>query len=117
MENRWQAAIRAHDAEALGKLLDDDFSGTSASGRTASKAKMLRELKEDKSTYRSVRTKEVSVRTVRPGVAVVTGIATESGTKEDGQKFSAARHFTDTWKLRDGTWKCVSSQVRKLPKP
>ena len=116
MENKWQAAIRAHDVEALDKLLDPDFTGTSAAGKTASKEKILRELKNDKNTYRSARASEMSVRTVRPGVVVVSGIATESGVKEDGKKFTASRSFADTWKLRDGAWKCVSSKVKKSPK-
>ena len=116
LENKWQAAIKNHDVETLEKLLDDDFVATSSAGKTASKARLLRELRNDKSVYRSTRARGMSVRTVRPGVAVVTGIATETGTKENGQKFAASRRFTDTWKQRDGDWKCVASEVKQLPK-
>lgn len=116
LENKWQSAIKNHDVDALDKLLDEDFIGTSASGRKASKARMLRELRNDKNVYRSARTKGMSVRMVRDRVATVTGIATETGTTAEGKKFTASRSFTDTWKLRDGTWKCVSSEVKPVPK-
>ncbi len=78
---------------------------------------MLRELKSDKNVYRSVGARDLSIRMTRPGVAVVTGTAKETGTKEDGQKFISARRFKDTWKEHDGVWKCTSSEVKPLPKP
>ena len=117
LENRWQEAIKAHDVEALEKLLADDFVATSLTGQAGTKTRLLRELRNDKNVYRSARVQRMTVRAVRPGVAVVTGIATEAGTKENGQRFSSARRFTDTWKQRnDGRWECVSSEVRRLPK-
>ena len=44
----------------------------------------------------------------------VEGIITEAGTTEDGKRFENARRFTDTWKLRDGQWKAVSSVAEPL---
>ena len=114
MENRWQAAIKAHDEDALARLLDDDFVATSISGKRGSKARVLRELRNDKNVYRSATVRGLSIRLTRPGTAVATGIATETGTTPAGQKFKAARRFTNTWKERDGVWKCVSSEAKPL---
>jgi ketosteroid isomerase-like protein len=54
-----------------------------------------------------------SVRIVRPGVAIITGTITESGTKEDGRRFTTSRRFTDTWKERNGRWVCTASEVKR----
>lgn len=109
LESKWQDAIKKRDADTLDKLLADDFQATSVNGRTASKARMLREVRDDTNTYKSARASNMIVRMKTPGVAVVTGYATQKGTKEDGEKFSSTIQFTDTWNLRDGQWVCVSS--------
>jgi outer membrane biosynthesis protein TonB len=116
MENKWQSAVKAHDVDALDKLLDDDFVATSASGKKASKSRLLRELREDKNVYRSAQIRGTSVRIVRPGVAEITGTITESGTKENGERFNNTRRFRDTWKERDGRWVATASEVTAVPK-
>ena len=111
LERKWQTAIKNHDATALEKLLDEDFTATSSTGRTGSRARVLRELRNDKSTYRSANMRDVSVEMKRPTLAIVTAVIRETGTKESGEKFISSRRFRDTWKLRDGEWKCVSSKA------
>jgi ketosteroid isomerase-like protein len=115
MENKWQAAVKAHDVDALDKMLDDNFVATSASGKRASKERLLSELRKDKNTYRTAHVRGTSVRMLRPGVAVITGTLTESGTKENGERFHNSRRFTDTWKERDGRWVCTASEVTAIP--
>ena len=116
LENKWQAAVKAHDADALDKLLDDDFVATSSSGRKASKARVLRELREDKNVYGSVHVRGTAVNMIRPGMAVISGTLVERGTKEDGQRFNSSRQFRDTWKERKTGWQCLASEVTPLPK-
>ena len=115
LEKRWQEAIKGHDAEAVDELLADDFVAISATGRQASKARILRDIRNDKNQYRSARVQKMKVRVVDSKTVVVSGIATEAGEKEDGEEFSSARAFTDTWKLRGERWQCVRSQAEALP--
>ena len=49
-------------------------------------------------------------------VAVVTGLAKETGKTKAGKTFSHAYRFTDTWVLRDGEWKCVAAHAMAVPK-
>ena len=49
-------------------------------------------------------------------VAIVTGIARESGTTADGKRFTNSRRFTDTWVKRNGKWRCVASHTTAIPK-
>lgn len=115
LESQWQTAIKEHDADALDKLLSESFEATSVSGRSASKARMLREVREDKNVYQSARVKGITVKMKRPGLAIVTGTAVQSGLKEDGQRFSNTIEFTDTWRLRNGEWRCIASEATRQP--
>lgn len=114
-EKKWQAAIKNGNVDVIEELLADDFVGTSSNGRTASKSTMLATLRRDKNTYQTARVSGMSVRSPSPGVAVVTGVATETGLTADGKKFRASRRFTDTWVERGGRWKCVASHTTELP--
>ncbi len=114
LENRWAAAIKNHDAKALDELLAPDFEATSADGQTASKASVLALLRRDKNTYRSARAHRMTVRSAGPKTAVVTGFSTESGVTGKGEKFKVSRRFIDTWKERNGRWRCVSSRVTEV---
>jgi ketosteroid isomerase-like protein len=115
LEKRWAAAIKNGDVKTLDVLLADNFSGTSATGAEASKARMLALLRRDKNVYKSARVHGMSVRNLGPSTAVVTGTATESGVTEDGRKFRVSRRFTNTWRQRGGRWQCVSSRVTEAP--
>ena len=57
----------------------------------------------------------MSVSSDGTGAAIVTGIATETGTTADGTPFTTSRRFTDTWRQRKGTWECVESKATKSP--
>lgn len=115
LEKKWQAAIKNGNVEVIEELLADDFVGTSSNGRTASKSTLLATLRRDKNVYQTARVSGMSVRSPSPGVAVVTGVATETGVTAGGKKFRASRRFTDTWVERGGRWKCVASHTTQLP--
>ncbi len=116
LENRWQTAIKNHDVAALDKLLANDLVAVSSTGREGSKSAVLRALKQDKTIYKSIRAREMSVRNVDPKTVVVTGVTTEAGTTKDGKAFKTSRRFTDTWKKRKNGWQCVATKATPLPK-
>jgi ketosteroid isomerase-like protein len=115
LESDWQDAIKAHNVDAIDKLLASDFEATSISGETASKSRFLRELRRDENVYKSTRVRGMTVKDEGPDVVSVTGTATESGTTKDGKTFKNSRRFTDTWRLHKGKWLCVSSKVTAVP--
>jgi ketosteroid isomerase-like protein len=116
LENKWQAAIRDHDVATVKELLADNFVGTSSTGRVGSKSTLLAEIRKDKSDYKSVEARSMSVRELGEDSAVVTGITKESGTTKDGQSFKTARRFTDTWVKKNKQWRCLASQTTELAK-
>ncbi|MFN2507786.1 MAG: nuclear transport factor 2 family protein [Chthoniobacterales bacterium] len=114
LENRWQKAIKDHDVETIDELLAEDFVATSSTGKVGSKSTLLYEVGRDKNVYESSSARGMSVRSLGPGVAVVTGTATETGTTKSGKRFTNRRRFTDTWRQRNGKWQCVASQATQI---
>lgn len=106
----------SHDTSAIEKIVADDFIGTSSSGKTGDKTTLLFEAKRDNNIYTSAVSSDMTVRMFGPGVAVVTGIAKETGKTKAGKKFSHTYRFTDTWVERNGEWQCVAAHAMALPK-
>lgn len=116
LKNRWQTAIMNGDAKTIAELAADDFVGTSATGRIPSKSALLAAVRKDKNVYKSVKARGMSVRSLGPGVAVITGIASRTGTTPDGKPLRTSIRFTDTWRSRGGRWQCVASRATEIPK-
>ena len=98
------------------KIVADDFIGTSSSGKTGDKGTLLAEAKRDTSTYTSAVSSDMTVKMFGPTVAVVTGVAKESGKTKAGKIFTHSYRFTDTWVERNGEWQCVAAHAMALPK-
>src|ERR1700674_2482384 len=116
LEQSWEGSLLTHDAGVIARIVADDFVGTSSSGKIGNKSTLLAEARSDKSVYKSAVSEEISVHTFGPNVAVVTGIARESGKNAAGKSFSHAYRFTDTWVERNGEWQCVAAHAMALPK-
>ena len=109
-ERRWAEAIAKHDYAALESLLARDFVGVNDKGKVQSRRALLAELKNDRDTYRSVRSGRLEVHMFGATFGVVVGTFRAEGRSRDGQEFDRTYRFTDTWMLRNGQWQCVASQ-------
>lgn len=115
-EQRWEGSFMTHDVSIIEQLVADDFVGTSSSGKVGNKSTMIAEARKDKNVYASAVSSDMTVHHFGPGVAVVTGIARETGKTPSGKAFSQAFRFTDTWMERNGEWQCVAASAMALPK-
>lgn len=113
-ERRWESAIKSHNADAVDKLLANDFTAVSANGRGSTRARLLRDIRNDQNVYKSAQVRDMIVRSHGPDIAVVTGTATEKGTTEKGEEFVSSRRFNDTWRQRKGKWECIASKAVKV---
>ena len=104
------------DTTIIEEIVADDFIGTSSTGKTGDKTTLLEQAKRDTNTYTSAVSSDLNVKMFAPNVAVVTGIARESGKTKAGKSFSNAYRFTDTWVERNGEWRCVAAHAIALPK-
>ncbi len=116
LETQWEKS--AHDEKVIKRIVADDFIGVSPDGKVLSKSSLLRRARrmEPPGKSASTGTRSMNVRMFGPRVAVVTGVARESGRDKEGKKFRLNFRFTDTWMERDGKWQCVASHAMLLPK-
>jgi hypothetical protein len=115
-EERWEGSFVTHDISVIEQLVADDFVGTSSSGKLGNKSTMISKAREDKNIYTSAVSGDMIVHSFGPSVAVVTGVARESGKTPAGKAFSHAYCFTDTWVERNGEWQCVAASAMAIPK-
>jgi ketosteroid isomerase-like protein len=116
LEQRWEGSFVTHDVSIIEQLVAEDFVGTSSSGKVGNKSTMIAEARKDKNVYASAVSSDMNVHFFGPGVAVVTGIARETGKTSAGKAFTQAYRFTDTWVERNGEWQCVAASAMALPK-
>jgi ketosteroid isomerase-like protein len=113
-EQRWEGSFAAHDISVTEQLVADDFVGVSSSGKVGNKSTMISEASKDKNVYTSAVSEDMIVHTFGPNVAVVTGVARESGKTPAGKAFSHAYRFTDTWVERNGEWQVVAASAMAI---
>lgn len=106
LENLWNQATQAKDANALDRILDDTFVHVTSEGRILTKAEVLAEVKA--SSNRFVTTSESMIVRLHGETAIVTGIRKTTGL-ERGRPFTRQDRFVDTWLYRNGSWVSFAS--------
>jgi len=115
LENLWNQMQLQHDADAMRKLLDDDFVFTDYDGTVLSKTQFLESIR-DKSYQLSVETSD-NMKLHRHGdTVVVIGATHEKGTFK-GKPYQHQGRFTDTWMKKNGQWLCIASHLSAISKP
>ena len=111
---QYQAAVQKNDAEAMGRILADDFVLVTGSGKTYSKADLLSDARSERVVYER---QDDSAQTVRiwGDTAVVTARLWAKGT-ESGKPFEYALWFSDTYVRTPAGWRYVFGQA-SLPLP
>jgi ketosteroid isomerase-like protein len=104
--DRRDAMIRG-DAQALGRLLSDDYIGTGARGAVRNKAQVLAQYSSGEVRYESIDAAALAVR-LYGNVAVVTGRTSSKG-KEKGKSVDSEHRFTRVWVQQQGRWMLVAS--------
>jgi len=114
LENLWNQMQLNHDADAMGKLLDDDFVFTDYDGTIMSKPQFLESIR-DKSYQLSVEASD-NMKLHRHGdTVVVIGATHEKGTFK-GKPYQHQGRFTDTWMKKNGQWLCIASHLGVISK-
>jgi ketosteroid isomerase-like protein len=114
LDTQYQAAVKRNDAEAMDRILADDFVLVTGSGKTYTKADLLEEARSARMVYEH---QEDSAQTVRiwGDTAVVTAKLWEKGT-ENGKPFDYTVWFTDTY-VRTAIGWCYVFGQSSLPLP
>lgn len=109
LDTQYQAAVQRNDADAMDRILADDFVLVTGSGKTYTKTDLLNEAHSERVVYER---QDDSAQTVRVwGVtAVVTAKLWAKGT-ENGKPFEYTLWFSDTYVRTPGGWRYVFGQA------
>ena len=108
LDKEYQAAVQKNDFATMDRILADDFTLVTGSGKSYSKADLLNEAKSGRVTYEQQDDGDQRVR-VWGDTAVVTAKLRAKGT-ESGKPFDYAVWFSDTYVRTAAGWKYVFGQ-------
>jgi ketosteroid isomerase-like protein len=116
LDTKYQEAVKANDAETMGKILHEDFILVLGSGRTATRADLLNEAGAGKIQYEA-QDEDAGTQTVRMygDTAIVTAKLWLKYTYE-GKAFERRLWFSDTYVRTPKGWRYVFGQA-SLPLP
>jgi ketosteroid isomerase-like protein len=117
LDTRYQAAVKANDADGMAAILHDDFVLVIGDGRTITRADLLANARTRKFTY-THQEEEEGTQTVRAwgDTAVVTAKLWLAGTDGAGNVFNRKLWFSDTYVRTPQGWKYAFGQA-SLPLP
>ncbi|HEV8434152.1 MAG TPA: nuclear transport factor 2 family protein [Thermoanaerobaculia bacterium] len=110
LEQRWLAALQAHDTTALNELLDDSFVDSTSRGGTRTKHDVFTGPPAG-GAYRSVRLDELKVRAYGSRTVIVTGVNVLEGPSKDTVRV----RFTDVFCKSGLRWRAVAAQETLEP--
>jgi ketosteroid isomerase-like protein len=115
LEREWLDAYEKRDAEAMKRILSDDFKLTQAGGAVQTKADILAALKAAQESGRppsKFSTEDVQSR-VEGEMVILTGRFVQR-MERDGQIRTMQARYTDTYAKRQGRWQVIASQLTRI---
>jgi ketosteroid isomerase-like protein len=114
LDTQYQAAVAKNDAATMDRILADDFILVTGKGKVYTKADLLKEARDAKTTYDRQDDTDQKVR-VYGDTAVVTARLRAKGT-EEGKPFEYSLWFSDTYVRTPSGWRYVFGQAStRLP--
>ncbi len=117
LERAWLDAYEKKDAEAMNKIVADDFTITFPDGSIQTKPQILDSLKSSRSSSPppKFQTEEVQARVYGDTVILIGRVIAEW--QQNGQPMKEQNRYTDTYIKRNGHWQVVASHLSNVPKP
>lgn len=111
LDTEYQEAVKRNDAEAMGRILADDFVLVLGTGKTYSRDDLLESARKKRITYER-QDEEAGTQIVRVwgDTAVVTALLWIKGVK-DGESFDRRLWFSDTYVRTPKGWRYVFGQA------
>jgi ketosteroid isomerase-like protein len=114
LDTQYQAAVEKNDAMAMDRILADDFVLVTGTGKTFTKADLLKDARNKTAVYERQDDSSQTVR-VWGDTAVVTALLWAKGT-EAGKSFEYKLWFSDTYARTPAGWRYVFGQA-SIPLP
>ena len=115
LEREWLDAYEKRDAEAMKRIVADDFTIYFGDGDMQTKADIVAMMERGKGKPApSFVTEDVKARAYGDSVVILTGRVVTQMQRADGTKSRSADRYTDTYVKRDGRWQVVASHLGKV---
>lgn len=114
LEHDWREACRSGDSATVARIEDESYVRSDEQGDT-SRADELGEIEAHSVVYSVLENRDEAV-SLRGDTATVSGVIAAEGMAAE-RPFKFELRFTDTFVRRNGSWKAVTSKVRRLDKP
>ena len=114
LEDEFARAVASNDADALDKLLADDWIIVEPDGGIIDKARFLEVIRSGALSHESMESTDSKIR-VYGSTALVTGLTTSEG-KFMGQDFTSCERATDIFVKQADRWQCVFTQLTHFTK-
>ena len=114
LENEFARAVAGNDADALDRLLADDWIIVEPGGGMIDKARFLGVIRSGALSHELMESTDPKIR-VYGNTAVVTGLTTSKG-KFMGQDFTSCERATDIFVKQADRWQCVFTQLTRFTK-
>jgi Domain of unknown function (DUF4440) len=108
-ERQWTESECTHNKIA-GKILADDFQGTSPEGNRYTKSEIVAYTADLSKTARDCRLIDAKVRFFGDNLAMVYGSESSVQKAKDGTEKPQCLIWTDTWLKRNGNWQIIAAQ-------
>ena len=114
LEDEFARAVASNDADALDKVLADDWIIVDPDGGIIGKVRFLGVIRSGALSHESMKSTDLEVR-LYGNTAVVTGLTTSKG-KFMGQDFTSCERATDIFVKQADRWQCVFTQLTRFTK-
>ena len=114
VERKFGEAMIQNDAEAIGRILSDDWIIIDPDGGVIDKSRFLDVIKSGALKHEAMDSEDIRVRTY-PNIATVTAV-THTRTKYLGKEFTTHERSTDVFVKKDERWQCVLTHLTTLTK-
>ena len=114
IDTQYQLAVKMNDAATMDRILADDFTLVTGSGKTYNKADLIKEARDGKTIYEHQEDTQQTVR-VWGDTAVITALLWEKGAT-DGKAFDKRLWFSDVYTKTTDGWRYVFAQS-SIPLP
>jgi ketosteroid isomerase-like protein len=109
LDTQYQAAVEKNDAETMDRILADDFVLVIGTGKTFTKADLLKQARDKTATYEHQSDSNQKIR-VWGDTAVVTALLWAKGIRA-GKGFDQKLWFSDVYLRTSGGWRYVFGQA------
>jgi uncharacterized protein (TIGR02246 family) len=118
LEREWLDAYEKHDADAMDRIVADDFTITFPDGRVQTKPQLMAEIRLPRKPDQPApkfSTEGVTARVYGETVVLTGTVITDL--RRGGEAVRHRARYTDTYVRRDGRWQVVASHLSNAAEP